>query len=58
LIPSSLLRGIEGVLARQWRRFDLTLVHEEVGPLLELRRDPEILAHFERLYAKLHRRLG
>ena len=49
---------IEGVLARQWGRLDLTVFRNEVEPLLELRGDPEILVRFERLYAGLQRRLG
>ena len=49
---------IEGVLARRWGRLDLALFRHEVVPLLELRGDPEILVRFDRLYAKLQRRLG
>ena len=49
---------IEGVLARQWGRLDRSLFRTEVAPLLELRGDPDILARFDRLYAKLQGRLG
>lgn len=49
---------IEGVLARRWGRLDLAVIRNEVEPLLELRGDPEILVRFDRLYAKLQRRLG
>src|SRR5262249_24173852 len=41
---------IEGVLARQWRRLDLTLFRKEAEPLLELQGDPEILKRFEKLH--------
>ena len=49
---------IEGVMARQWGRVDLVVFRDEVGPLLELRGDPEILARFDRLHEKLRGRLG
>ena len=49
---------IEGVLARQWTKLDLALFRNEVSPLLELKEDPESLPRFDRLHAKLKRRLG
>ena len=49
---------VEGVLARQWNKLDLVLLRREVEPLLELREDPQTLARFDRLYAKLKRSLG
>jgi len=49
---------IESVLARQWSKLDLELFRHEVIPLLELKEDPETLPRFDRLFAKLKRRLG
>ena len=34
------------------------MIRQEVTPLLQLSNNPEILARFERLHAKLQRRLG
>jgi len=48
---------IEGILARQWGKLELTQVRSEIQPLLELREDFEPLQRFERLYAELKRRL-
>ena len=47
---------IEGVLARQWDQLDLSQVHSEVQPFLELRQDFAPLERFERLHAQLRRR--
>jgi hypothetical protein len=49
---------VEGVLARQWNKLDLLLFRREVEPLLELGEDPDTLARFDRLHAKLERRFG
>lgn len=49
---------IEGVLGRRWGRLDLAMLRQEVKPLLELSEDPGILLRFDRLHAKLQRRLG
>jgi hypothetical protein len=49
---------VEGVLARQWNKFDLSLFKHEVQPLLELKEDLESLSRFDRLYARLERALG
>jgi hypothetical protein len=49
---------VESVLARQWGKLDLALVHCEVEPLLQLREDLEPLSRFEHLYAKLKTRLA
>lgn len=49
---------VDGILVRQWGKLNLDLFRTEVEPLLELRGDPDILARFERLLAKLQQQLG
>jgi hypothetical protein len=49
---------VEGVLARRWNKLDLTLVRNELEPLIALKEAPEILVRFERLYVKIQRALS
>lgn len=49
---------VEGVLARQWNKLELSRFRQEVEPLLEIKEDVEGLKRFDRLYARLKRALG
>lgn len=49
---------VDGILARQHGRLDLTLVRQELGPLLDLKEEPEALAKFEHRLAVVSRRLS
>jgi hypothetical protein len=49
---------VEGVLIRQHQRLDLTLVRSELGPLLELKQQPEARDRLDRLVDAVDRRLG
>lgn len=48
---------IEGILARQWGKLDLSLFRKEVQPLLELREALDCLDRFDRLLHRIRRRL-
>jgi hypothetical protein len=49
---------VEGVLARQYGRLNLTRVRADLVPLLEMKEEPEALDKFERLAAHVARRSG
>ena len=42
---------VDGILARQWNKLDLKLVRKELKPLVELKENPEIMAHLEKKIA-------
>lgn len=48
---------MEGILVRQWGKLDLALFRSELEALAGLHEDPDILARFERLHAKVQQRL-
>jgi hypothetical protein len=48
---------VDGILARQYGRLDLTLVRQELAPLLDLKEEPEALAKLEHRIATIERRL-
>jgi hypothetical protein len=49
---------VESVLVRQRVKLDLSLVHEESKPLLELKGQPEALTKLDELIARVNRRLS
>jgi len=49
---------VRGVLARQHRKLDWSLIREELRPLLELKETPEALTRLERIAADVARQLG
>jgi hypothetical protein len=43
---------VEGVIARQAGTLDVSLIWRELGPLIELKEEPEIRSHLKQLLEK------